>query len=493
MSLNQSILDKVGSFNGLYDPSSEHDACGVGFVAHIKGEKSNSILRAAISSVCALAHRGAMDADAKTGDGTGILTQIPHELFREEVESMDHKLFQDSDLGIGVVFLPRDDAYTQARCRHIAEEVVTSAGLFVFGWREVPVNMNVLGDKALRTCPQIEQILIGRLQDQELSDVDYERTLFLCRNTIEDRAEAEGIKHFYIPSFSSRTIIYKGLLASPQLDKFYLDLRNPKYTTAIAVFHQRYSTNTFPTWPLAQSFRMMSHNGEINTVKGNSMWMRAREPELAEAFWGDSIKNLRPIIQPGGSDSANLDNSLELLTLSGRDLLHSMLMLVPAAYQYDPSVSPELRGFYDYHACLNEPWDGPAGLVFCDGRFVGACLDRNGLRPARYKITEDGIFSLASEVGVTAMKEADVIEKGRLGPGEIIAIDTLEGKLLRNDEIKGMYARRKPYAQWVKDNLTELGQINDLGTTEESTTTLTQRHLTVGINDEEVKFMLKPM
>ncbi|PTY01702.1 glutamate synthase large subunit [Verrucomicrobia bacterium LW23] len=493
MSLNQSILDKVGSFSGLYDPSLEHDACGVGLVAHIKGEKSNSILRAAISSVCALAHRGAMDADAKTGDGTGILTQIPHELFREEVENMDHKLFQDSDLGVGVMFLPRDDAYTQARCRHIIEEVVASAGLFIFGFREVPINMNVLGDKALRTCPQIEQVLIGRLQDQELSDEDYERTLFLCRNTIEDRAEAEGIKHFYIPSFSSRTIIYKGLLASPQLDKFYLDLRNPKYTTAIAVFHQRYSTNTFPTWPLAQSFRMMSHNGEINTVKGNSMWMRAREPELSEAFWGDNIKNLRPIIQPGGSDSANLDNSLELLTLSGRDLLHSMMMLVPAAYQHDPKISPELRGFYDFHACLNEPWDGPAGLVFCDGRFVGACLDRNGLRPARYKITEDGIFSLASEVGVTAMKESDVVEKGRLGPGEIIAIDTLEGKLLRNDEIKEAYAKRKPYAQWVRDNLTELAPINDLGTPDSSTSTLLQQHLTVGINDEEVKFMLKPM
>jgi glutamate synthase domain-containing protein 1 len=311
MPLNQAILDRTESFRGLYDPSFEHDACGVGLVASIKGARSNSILKKALTCVCNLIHRGAMDADAKTGDGAGVLTQIPYKLFRPEVEKMGYKLFQDTDLGVGMMFLP-NDPYTQARCRHITETVLNEAKLFIFGWRVVPVNRQVLGEKALRTCPDIEQILIGRPDANLMSDDEFERKLFLCRNQIEDMAESQGIKDFYIPSFSSRTIVYKGLLAAPTLERFYLDLRDPNYTTALAIFHQRYSTNTFPTWPLSQACRMLATTAKSTRSWATVIWTKAREPELKSAFFGDAIKKLRPIIQPGGSDSSSLDNALEV-------------------------------------------------------------------------------------------------------------------------------------------------------------------------------------
>jgi glutamate synthase domain-containing protein 2/glutamate synthase domain-containing protein 1/glutamate synthase domain-containing protein 3 len=486
MSLNQAILDQTESFHGLYDPAFEHDACGVGFVASIKGQRSNSILRKALTCVCSLIHRGAMDADAKTGDGAGILTQIPHRLFRYEVEKMGHKLFQDSDLGVGMMFLPTDP-YTQARCRHITDTVLAEHKLFIFGWRVVPVNQAVLGDKALRTCPDIEQVLIGRPDPAAMSDDEFERKLFLCRNQIEDQVESQGIKDFYIPSFSSRTIVYKGLLAAPTLERFYLDLRDPNYQTALAVFHQRYSTNTFPTWPLSQSLRMMSHNGEINTVQGNRMWTKAREPGLKSPFFGDAIKKLRPIIQPGGSDSAALDNALELLVMGGRDILHSMLMLVPAAWQGDASTPNEVKDFYEYHQTLNEPWDGPAALVFSDGRTIGACLDRNGLRPSRYKITDDGLICLGSEVGLLTIDDAKVIEKGRLGPGEIIAVDTVTGRLIKNDEIKATYAKKQPYGKWLRDNIRDIESKPSLDAQAAPGATLLQQQLAAGYTEEEIE------
>lgn len=493
MNLNQSVLDRVQNFNGLYDPSFEHDACGVGFVASIHGDCTHDILKRAISCVCRLQHRGAMDADAKTGDGTGVLTQIPYDLFRPEVEKMGHKLFRNTDLAVGFLFLPRNQEYEIAVCHKVIKEVLEKRGLILFGFREVPVKMNVLGDKALETCPDFEQALIGRAPDSKLSDLDYEKTLFLCRNEIEDAVSAAGVKHFYIPSFSSRTIVYKGLLTSLQLDKFYDDLRNPLYTTSIAVFHQRYSTNTFPTWPLAQPFRMMGHNGEINTVQGNRLWTKARESELKADFFGENIKNLRPVIQPGGSDSASFDNAVELLTMGGRDLLHGMMMMAPAAYEADATLSPEVRGFYDYHACLNEPWDGPAALVMSDGGMVAACMDRNGLRPARYKITKDGIVLLSSEVGVGEIDDKVVVEKGRLAPGEILAIDTVNKKLIRNEEIKKNYAARKPYADWVKTNLKTIVPGTTIAPVPFTETTVLQQQLAFGYSEEEIKLILKPM
>ena len=485
MPLNQAILDQTESFQGLYDPSFEHDACGVGMVASIKGVRSNSILKKALTCVCNLIHRGAMDADAKTGDGAGILTQIPYKMLRPEVEKMGYKLFQDSDLGVGMMFLP-NDPYTQARCRHLTETALNEHKIFIFGWRAVPVNRQVLGEKALRTCPDIEQILVGRPDSSEMSDDEFERKLFLCRNQIEDQAESQGIKDFYIPSFSSRTIVYKGLLAAPTLERFYLDLRDPNYTTALAVFHQRYSTNTFPTWPLSQSCRMLSHNGEINTVIGNRLWTKARESELKSPFFGDAIKKLRPIIQPGGSDSSSLDNALELLYMGGRDILHSMLMLVPAAWQGDASTPAEVKEFYEYHQTLNEPWDGPAALVFSDGRTIGACLDRNGLRPSRYKISEDGLLTLGSEVGLLTIDDAKVVEKGRLGPGEMIAVDTVKGVLLRNDEIKSLYAKKQPYGQWLRENIKDIVSTPSLDSQPSPGATLVQQQLAAGYTEEEL-------
>ena len=492
--MNQVITDALQGRETLYSPDSEHDSCGVGFIASIHGKRSNQVLRYGIDSLCHLAHRGAVDADAKTGDGAGVVTQIPYKVLAPEVKRLGHELFQESDLGVGFLFLPHDNAYAQARAKAITEEVIGKRNLFLFGWREVPINFRVLGEKAQSTMPRIEQVLIGR--PWGMTDEEYERRLYLSRNEIEKRAAEAGIKHFYIPSFSHHTIAYKGLMISSSLEKFYKDLSNPDYETALCVYHQRYSTNTFPTWPLGQPFRMVAHNGEINTRRGNVNWMRAREADLQADGWGTDIELLKPIIQPGGSDSSELDNALEALVMSGRSILHAMTMLVPPAWGSNKGMSQELKAFYDYHRCFTEPWDGPAALVFTDGITVGACLDRNGLRPSRFKITEDGIFSLGSEVGTIDLEDITVVEKGRLGPGEMIAIDTAQGKLLRDGEIKASLAVRRPYGKWLAENLLPLaGQaapITEPGG-ELDILTLTQRQMAFGYSSEELDIIVKPM
>jgi Glutamate synthase domain 2 len=478
----------------LYSTEHEHDACGVGLVAQISGKRSNRILKIGLRSICSLMHRGALDADAKTGDGAGVMTQIPYKILAPEVARLGHKLYEESDLGVGVLFLPHDNAYAQARAKAITEEVLEKRGLFLFGFREVPINIRVLGEKAQSTMPRIEHVLIGKPAGMD-SD-DYERRLFLSRNEIEDAADAAGIRNFYIPSFSHRTIVYKGLLVSSSLEKFYPDLKRDDYETAICVYHQRYSTNTFPTWPLAQPSRMLAHNGEINTVRGNRNWTKAREAELRADFWGEDVDLLKPIVQAGGSDSASLDNVLEVITMSGRSPLHAMTMLVPPAWRSEKKMSPALQAFYEYHRCICEPWDGPAALVFTDGQTIGACLDRNGLRPARYTLTEDGILSLGSEVGVDSLPVDSVIEKGRLAPGEMIAVDTVAGKLLRDFEIKESLAASAPYAEWLDkylvrfplakpDEIVAPGDIDVLG--------LTQRQIAFGFSSEEVDMILTPM
>jgi len=481
--------------DSLYQPQFEHDSCGVGFVAQVSGKRTHQILRMGLNAICCLMHRGALDADAKTGDGAGITTQIPYKLFKPEVSRLGHKLFQDSDLAVGVLFLPHDNAYAQARAKAITAEVLQKRGLFLFGWREVPINLRVLGEKAQMTLPRIEHALIGR--PWGMTDGDYERRLFLARNEIEDTAAADGIKNFYIPSFSHRMIVYKGLLVSSSLEKFYPDLLNPNYETSIAVYHQRYSTNTFPTWPLAQPFRMLAHNGEINTVRGNRNWTTAREAELRADFWGDDIHLLRPIIQPDGSDSASLDNVLEVLTMSGRSILHAMTMLVPPAWRTDKHMPPELAAYYEFHRCICEPWDGPAALCFTDGLTVGACLDRNGLRPARYKLTEDGIFLLGSEVGIGGVDEEKVVEKGRLAPGEMIAVDTAQGKLLRDHEIKMQLATRKDYRRWLDENMIRVDAVTESEIPEPATEldilNLTEKQIAFGYSSEEVTMVLQPM
>src|SRR5579885_2131311 len=442
-----------GAFPPLYDPRLEHDACGVGFVASISGARGHEILCHALTSVINLTHRGAVDADAKSGDGAGVLTQVPHQLFARElarrelhVKSLDH-------LGVGMIFLPRDAA-GQARGRQLVEEATARRGLRFLGWREVPVDPSVLGEKALSTQPCIEQALVA--QGGQLAADAYERELYLLRKDVEAHAAAEALKTLYVPSFSHRTIVYKGLFVAPQLKGFYRDLTDPLYTTALAVFHQRYSTNTLPNWLLAQPFRMLAHNGEINTLQGNRNWMRAREANLASPLWNGTRELLKPVIWEDGSDSASLDNVLELIERSGRAVLPAMMMLVPEAWENMPDMDPALRAFYEYHACLMEPWDGPAALAFSDGVTVAATLDRNGLRPARYVITADDLCIMASEVGVVDLPPEAIVEKGRLGPGQMIAVDTERGVLLRNDEIKRRVAEQQPYGEWVRDQLYRL-------------------------------------
>jgi len=480
---------------GLYRAEDEHDACGVGFIAQVSGRRSNRILTTGLRAISSLMHRGALDADAATGDGAGVMTQIPYKLFASEITRFGHTLYSEQDLGIGVLFLPHDNAYAQARAKAITLEVLEKRELFLFGWREVPINLRVLGEKAQTTMPRIEQVLVGK--PWGMAHDDYERRLFLARNEIEDSAAADGIKNFYIPSFSHRTLVYKGLLVSASLEKFYPDLKNPDYETAICVYHQRYSTNTFPTWPLAQPFRMLAHNGEINTIRGNRNWTLAREAELRADFWGRDIDLLKPIIQPGGSDSASLDNVLEVLAMSGRSVLHAMTMLVPPAWSSDKSLSKDMRDYYEFHRCICEPWDGPAALCFTDGITVAACLDRNGLRPARTTLSEDGILAVGSEVGIGGLDLKNSVENGRLAPGEMIAVDTAAGKILRDREIKETLARGKPYGQWVAKNLTPFHHLsaNEIPAPEGDLDILglTQKQMAFGYSSEEVEMVLKPM
>ncbi len=439
---------RLSDFESLAWPQ-ERDACGVGFIADTQGRKSHQTLEHALTALCNLSHRGAVSADGLTGDGAGVLTQIPHLLFKRELAAQGFTLMRDEDLAVGVFFISNDAP--AAGMFALSEEVVAASGLKLLGWREIPTNDDALGEEARRRRPIMRQMLLKR--PQGISDDAFERLLYLSRKRIENRLLDADLGRFYIPSFSHRTISYKGLMVAPQLSSFYLDLADPDYQTAIAVFHQRYSTNTFPRWSLAQPFRFLAHNGEINTLQGNVNFMRAREASLSSELWGEEVKDLVPVISPGGSDSAALDNAFELLTLSGRDPIHTLMMLVPEAYEENPEVEPELRAFYDYHATLMEPWDGPAALAFTDGRYAVAALDRNGLRPQRYWISKSGMVVVGSEAGMVPLPEEDILEKGRLGPGAILAVDTLTQRVLHDDEIKASYARCQTYRQWMVENM----------------------------------------
>ncbi|HVB97463.1 MAG TPA: glutamate synthase large subunit, partial [Chloroflexota bacterium] len=484
----------------LYDPRLEHDACGTGFVADVSGKPSHRIVELAIESVVNLTHRGAVSADAKTGDGAGILTPLPRRLLG--VEAVRQGKSVDAErLGVGMLFLPVDSA-AQARARQIVERVLAEEQVPLLFWRDVPVDPTSLGEKAFETRPAIKQVVVAR--PAGLDALEFERRLYLVRKRIEQEAIRAALLSFYVPSFSSRTVVYKGLFVAPQLRHFYLDLQNPDYEAALAVFHQRYSTNTFPNWLLAQPFRRLAHNGEINTVQGNQNWMRAREPALESAVWGDRISDLVPVIWEDGSDSSRLDNALELLELSGRDILHTMMMLIPESWESMPDLDPELRAFYEYHACLTEPWDGPAAITFSDGTIAGAVLDRNGLRPARYVITDDGLVIAASEVGVVDLDPARIVEKGRLGPGQMIAVDTSTHQILHNEDLKKRYASRQPYGQWVNQKMVRLsdrmaqdrehaqsGLPVNPPTVDELAHYIQQQAF--GLNHEELKFVLEPM
>ncbi len=479
----------------LYDPSFERDACGTGFVADISGKPSHTIVEKGIEAVVHLTHRGAIDADAKTGDGAGILVQIPRKFFKKELNRLGNGKAEVETLAVGMIFFPRHTYQRRERARAIIEDVVSRHKIKVVGWRFVPVDSSVLGDKAESTRPEIEQVLlVPKTKKSFPTNEHYERALYHARKEIENKVDEESIEDFYIPSFSSHTLVYKGLFVAPQLKKFYLDLNDPDFESAVALFHQRYSTNTFPNWFLAQPFRFLGHNGEINTLPGNRNWMKAREAELEHPYWNKKVDLLKPVIVPGGSDSASLDNLLELLVMSGRSVLHSMMMLVPEAWENMPHMDSEWKAFYQFNSCLVEPWDGPAALAFTDGQIVGAVLDRNGLRPARYIVTKDGMILMSSEVGVIDIPEDRVQEKGRLGPGQLIAVDLVKGKLITNDEAKREIVRRSPYGKWLKRSLYPLptGTIHGNGKSDDGVTLL-QREIAFGYTFEEITMVVKPM
>src|SRR5436305_4327653 len=416
----------------LYDGRWEHDACGTGFLAQLSGDASHSLVEMALVALARLSHRGAQDADAETNDGSGILTQIPRQLLCEELEQQHIQISNPDDLAVGMLFLPSQErspeAYTSSR--QMIEQTIRDVGLHFLTWRNPPIDYTVLGSRARETAPCMAQILLTRPPDVDTAQ--YDRMLYHARRLMERRLRDAQVTDCYIASLSRTTIVYKGLLAPNQLSRFYTDLADPRYVSAFAVFHQRYSTNTFPAWPLAQPMRMLAHNGEINTIQGNRNWMLSRESALSSELWGEKIEDFLPVLQEEGSDSTQIDNALELIAVSGRDLLQSMQMLIPSAWEQDPRLDDAERAWCEYHTGLIEPWDGPAALVFTDGRFVGAALDRNGLRPSRYTLTAQGLLIVASEEGVISCEPHEIVEKGRLGPGELLPVDLETGVFLRN-------------------------------------------------------------
>src|SRR5213592_4847817 len=476
------------------DPWREHDACGVGLVARASGRRSADIARLALGALARVAHRGAAATD-RSGDGAGLLTQIPAPLFYREAASRGLALAPGQPFAVGSFFLPREhDALGRATA--IIEEVLCREGLPVLGWRDVPVDLEVLGAGARASCPTIRQAVIAAPDGGRHDDTTWERSLYLARRTIERRiADAgPGLEPFFVCSLSCRTLVYKALLTGTQLAGFFPDLESPDYETALAIFHQRYSTNTTSSWPLVQPFRMLAHNGEINTLWGNRNAMLAREPALAGPPWGDAVDRLKPVIWSEGSDSASLDNALELLVRSGRDPVHALMMLVPEAHEGAVEMEPALRGFYEFHECLVEPWDGPAALAFSDGVFVGSALDRNGLRPCRYKITRDGLVVAGSESGLVDLNAADVVESGRLGPGELLVVDTRRKAILRNGEAKREVARRRPYSRWAARGIRLLrptAAVPDAPPTPEPERVA--RQVAFGWSFEDLRYVLEPM
>ena len=447
---------------GLYDPANEHDACGVGFIVNLRGEKSHSIVRSGLEILVNLTHRGACGCDPLTGDGAGILTQMPHEFFAAKAAELGFELPARGDYGIGSVFLPRTES-ERLHCQERLEAIVAEEGQTLLGWRDVPVDNAVLGRTARDVEPWIRQVFIGRGAQTPAHTAAsttslpglFEWKLYVIRKRIENEIRAgrlEQKQYFNIPSLSSRVIVYKGLLLAEQVAPFYHDLADDRFTSALALVHQRYSTNTFPTWDLAHPFRFLAHNGEINTLKGNVNWMHARESLLAHPVFGPDLKKICPVCVRGASDSAVFDNALELLVLTGRSLPQAMSMLIPEPWQNHESMADDLKAYYEYQACLIEPWDGPAAMAFTDGTIMGALLDRNGLRPSRYWVTKSGLVIMASEAGVLDIPPEDVEFKGRLKPGRMFLVDTAQQRIIADTEIKKSLASRHPYRQWIRDN-----------------------------------------
>jgi glutamate synthase (NADPH) large chain len=481
--------------HGLYDPQFEHDACGVGFVANIKGVRSHAIIAQGLDILRRLEHRGATGSDPDTGDGAGILLQIPHAFLQDELAVQGVALPEPGQYGVGMLFLPTIEE-ERTRYEVALEQVIREEGQTLLAWRDVPHDSSKIGALARGVEPVIRQVFIGRSHDLQTDD-DFERKLYVIRRSVQNVVARMGMEqegYFYVNSLSCRTIVYKGLLMTHQMAAYYHDLSDIRAVTAMALVHQRFSTNTFPTWDLAHPFRYIAHNGEINTLRGNRNWMSAREKTLQSDLFGDDIKKLLPLINKSGSDSAALDNAVELLTLGGRSLPHAMMMLMPEAWTGDPLMDDERRAFYEYHACLMEPWDGPAAVCFTDGRVIGALLDRNGLRPARYLITDDDLVVLASETGVVEVAPQHVVQKGRLQPGRMFLIDLEQGRIISDDEIKRDLCAQHPYKEWLDQNRITLDNLPEPPFVHlPDSRTLLARQKTFGYTLEDIRLILFPM
>ncbi len=482
---------------GLYDPANEHDACGVGFVAQIKGNKSHAIVTQGLKILENLDHRGAVGADKLMGDGAGILIQIPDEYFRAEMAAQGVHLPAPGEYGVGMIFLPKEHA-SRLACVQELERAVKAEGQVLLGWRDVPVDAELPMSPTVRAKePVMRQVFIGRGPDVIVPDA-LERKLYVIRKTASSAIQALKLTHsreYYVPSMSCRTIIYKGLLLADQVGKYFKDLADPRVVSALALVHQRFSTNTFPEWPLAHPYRMVAHNGEINTVKGNFNWMRAREGVMKSPVLGDDLKKLYPISFEGQSDTATFDNALELLTMSGYPLAHAMMMMIPEAWEQHATMDERRRAFYEYHAAMMEPWDGPASMVFTDGRQIGATLDRNGLRPARYIVTDDDMVVMASEAGVLPIPESKIVKKWRLQPGKMFLIDLDQGRIVDDEELKHQFASAKPYRQWTNAVRIKLEDVPPLSGAEALSfvESLLDRQQAFGYTQEDIKFLLSPM
>jgi len=483
------------SRQGMYDPRNEHDACGIGFVVNIKGRKSHQIVAQGIEILVNLTHRGAVGADPMAGDGAGLLIQIPDEFFRAECLGAGINLPDPGEYGVGVIFLPQDPEH-RTKCEEITEQVVVAEGQTVLGWRDVPVDSSCLGESVKSTEPVIRQVFVGR--GENCPDIDaLERKLFVIRKQMTRAAllAGEDSKGFYVPSLSARTVLYKGMLLANQVDTYYHDLNDESVASAFALVHQRFSTNTFPTWSLAQPFRMICHNGEINTVRGNINWMAARRHTMRSELLGDDLDKLWPLIPEDQSDSACFDNALELLVAGGYSLAHAMMMLIPEAWAGNPLMDKERRGFYEFHAALMEPWDGPAAVAFTDGRQIGATLDRNGLRPARYLITDDDTVVMASEMGVLSIPEEKIVKKWRLQPGKMLLIDLEQGRIIDDAEIKAELSGMRPYQQTLDQTQMHVEDLPAVGGAPMAPdpATLLDRQQAFGYTQEDLSALMTPM
>jgi glutamate synthase (ferredoxin) len=483
------------SKQGLYDPQFEHDACGVGFVVQMKGQASHDIVEQAMTVLLNLDHRGAVGAEPNTGDGAGILMQLPHKFMQKVAAAEGFELPEKGQYGVGMIY-SSPDPQTRRESRRIFEGIVKEAGQMVLGWRDVPTNNASLGETAKASEPFMEQVFIGRSADLE-DDLAFERKLYVIRKQSHMAIRYPGKdSHWYPASISCRTIVYKGQLMPVQVGQYYPDLSDPDVESALGLVHSRFSTNTFPSWERSHPYRYIAHNGEINTMRGNINWMHARQSMFESELFGEDLKKAQPIINVDGSDSTIFDNTLEMLTLSGRSLPHAMMMMIPEPWAGHESMSPEKKAFYEYHSCLMEPWDGPASIAFTDGTMMGACLDRNGLRPSRYYVTKDDRVIMASEAGVLPIAPEDVVKKGRLEPGRMFLVDMKEGRIVADEEIKQAIATAQPYQQWLDQNLVELTTLPHPSThppIHPVTHPLPQRQRAFGYTFEELRLLISPM